>query len=668
MGSMSDAESPELIPEAETMSAAPDAMLVGGEATKRPEPYRVLARKYRPASFDDLIGQEAMVRTLENAFQTGRIAQAFMLTGVRGVGKTTTARILARALNYETDGVNEPSIRFQDGEGAHDRAIMEGRHPDVIEMDAASHTGVDNMRDVLASLQYAPISARYKVYIIDEVHMLSSGAFNAMLKTLEEPPAHVKFIFATTEIRKVPVTILSRCQRFDLRRVEASVLMEHLAGIAEKEGMAVEQEALAAIARASEGSVRDALSLLDQAIVLSSVEDGAVDAATVRDMLGLADRGRVIDLFDALMRADMKGALEEFAGQYGAGAQPAAILTELASHVHLVTRLKFVPDSSNDGSLSEAERMRGGEAAEKLSTGVLSRAWQILLRGIDEVSNATDEAATAEMVLIRLAHAASLPGPEEALRALQGGAAVSANGSAAAPSGSDGSRAGASASSTGARVLSFAGRGGALRAPDDDALDMPDVARAHVEAPAPPHLKLVPTPDEAEIDDPLRDPDRVMAALAGLASERRDLPLQRVLRRAAKFVALGQEGDARVLTLHVDGIADRAFALDTARKLGDWTGVQWLVRLADEAPAGAMTLVEAEETARADRLRAAAADPDVAAILAAFPGSRITRVGPPDEEADELDRVEPSSDPEPFDLDEAPREVPYDPDADDPDV
>ncbi|MFC6489829.1 DNA polymerase III subunit gamma/tau, partial [Nitratireductor sp. GCM10026969] len=404
--------------------------------------YRVLARKYRPRDFTALIGQEPMVRTLTNAFSSGRIAQAWMLTGVRGVGKTTTARILARALNYETDTVDQPTIELGTP-GEHCEAIMEGRHVDVVEMDAASHTGIDDIRDIIEQVRYAPVSARYKVYIIDEVHMLSNQAFNGLLKTLEEPPPHVKFIFATTEIRKVPITVLSRCQRFDLRRVDAGVLTEHLRAIADKESVGVEDEALAMIARAAEGSVRDSLSILDQAIAHSS---GNVTAATVRDMLGLADRARVIDLFEHLMKGDVAATLAEFRAQYDTGADPATVLTDLAEFNHLVTRLRFVPDAANDASLSEAERTRGLEFSKALSVRVLSRAWQMLLKGIQEVQSSARPVAAGEMVLIRMAHAANLPTPDEALKALEnmpagtaGGA--SANGPGAAPSGNGGARA-----------------------------------------------------------------------------------------------------------------------------------------------------------------------------------------------------------------------------------
>ncbi|MDQ2703670.1 MAG: DNA polymerase III subunit gamma/tau, partial [Pseudomonadota bacterium] len=345
--------------------------------------YRVLARKYRPADFSALIGQEPMVRTLTNAFSTGRVAQAWMLTGVRGVGKTTTARILARALNYKTDTVDQPSVDLATP-GEHCKAIMEGRHVDVIEMDAASHTGIDDIREIIEQVRYAPVSARYKVYIIDEVHMLSTQAFNGLLKTLEEPPPHVKFIFATTEIRKVPITVLSRCQRFDLRRVDAGMLTGHLNRIAGLEEISVEDEAVAMIARAAEGSVRDALSIFDQAIAHGA---GTVTAEQVRSMLGLADRARIVDLFEHLMKGDAAAALIEFRAQYDVGADPAAVLTDLAEFNHLVTRLRFVPSAASDVSLSEDERRRGGEFAKQLSVRVLSRAWQMLIKGIPEVQS-----------------------------------------------------------------------------------------------------------------------------------------------------------------------------------------------------------------------------------------------------------------------------------------
>src|SRR5947208_11455475 len=397
----------------------------GPEAGK---PYRVLARKYRPSSFDDLIGQEAMVRTVSNAFETGRIPQAWILTGVRGVGKTTTARILARALNYEmADGsVKGPAIQMPTL-GVHCQAIMESRHMDVLEMDAASHTGVDDVRQINDSVRYAPASARYKVYIIDEVHMLSTAAFNAFLKTLEEPPEHAKLVFATTEIRDVPVTVLSRCQRFDLRRVEADVLMGHLSNIAKKEGVEVEPEALGIIARAAEGSVRDSLSLFDQAIAHAA---GLVRADAVRQMLGLADRTRVIDLFEHLARGDIASAFGEFRAQYDVGADPVVVLSDLAEFVNFVTRVKIVPATADNVAFGETERVRAREFAAKLSMRVLSRMWQTLLKGIAEVQTATRPAAAAEMVLVRIAYVADLPTPDEAIKMLEqhgGSSAVAAS-------------------------------------------------------------------------------------------------------------------------------------------------------------------------------------------------------------------------------------------------
>src|SRR3989475_4421642 len=387
-----------------------------GAASPSEGSYRVLARKYRPATFADLIGQDAMVRTISNAFESGRIPQAWILTGVRGVGKTTTARILARALNYElADGsVTAPTIDMP-ALGVHCQAIMESRHVDVIEMDAASHNSVEDVRQINDAVRYAPATARTKVYILDEVHMLSPSAFNALLKTLEEPP-HVKFVFATTEIRKVPVTVLSRCQRFDLRRIDADVLMNHLANIAAKENVEIEPEALGIIARAAEGSVRDSLSLLDQAIAHAA---GPVRADTVRQMLGLADRTRVIEVFDSLVRGDIAGAFKEFREQYDTGADPIVVLSDLAEFVNFVTRVKIVPATADNVAFGETERRRGRDFAAKLSMRVLSRMWQMLLKGITEVQTATRPAAAAEMVLVRIAYVADLPTPDEAIKMLE---------------------------------------------------------------------------------------------------------------------------------------------------------------------------------------------------------------------------------------------------------
>ena len=376
--------------------------------------YRVLARRYRPATFTDLIGQEPMVRTLENAFSSGRIAQAYMLTGVRGVGKTTTARILARALNYSSDKIDTPNLDLS-ATGDHCDAILSGSHVDVIEMDAASHTGIGDIREIIASIQYRPSSARYKVYIIDEVHMLSTAAFNGLLKTLEEPPSHVKFIFATTEIRKVPITILSRCQRFDLRRIESVELIGLLKKVLESESVEGEDDALSMIARAAEGSARDALSLLDQAI---SFTQGKVVAEQVRLMLGLSDRSRIIDLFDNLMSGDIESSLSELKEQYDKGASPATILSDLATFVHFVTRLLYIDSAIDDPAMSEDEKRRAKEFSDKLSVRVLGRVWQMLLKGIEEVGRSPNPLASADMVLVRIAHAADLPTPDEILKKL----------------------------------------------------------------------------------------------------------------------------------------------------------------------------------------------------------------------------------------------------------
>src|SRR4030088_71640 len=392
---MTDAGAPAMPPNDPDSAHQAGFDLGGNQAPPAGTPYRVLARKYRPASFDDLIGQEAVVRTVSNAFETGRIPQAWILTGVRGVGKTTTARILARALNYELpDGsITGPSIQMPTL-GLNCQAIMESRHVDVLEMDAASHNSVDDIRQINDAVRYAPVSARYKVYILDEVHMLSGAAFNALLKTLEEPPPHAKFVFATTEIRKVPVTVLSRCQRFDLRRVEAGTLVAHLEGITAKEGLTAETEALPLVARAAEGSVRDALSLLDQAIAHAA---GLVPAEDVRQMLGLADRARTIDLFEAVMRGDLAPALAELRDQYDTGADPAVVLSDLAEFTHFVTRVKIVPAVADDPALIEVERTRGRGLAAALSMRVLARAWQMLFKGLPEVQSAAKPIAAPRM-------------------------------------------------------------------------------------------------------------------------------------------------------------------------------------------------------------------------------------------------------------------------------
>lgn len=385
--------------------------------------YRVLARKYRPVDFDGLIGQEVLVRTLSNAIATGRLAQSYVLTGVRGVGKTTTARILARAFNcIGPDGQGGPTVR-PCGECEHCRAIAEDRHVDVIEMDAASNNSVDNIREIVEASRYRPSSARYKIYILDEVHMLSNAAFNALLKTLEEPPPHLKFIFATTEIRKVPVTVLSRCQRFDLRRVEAAELAAHFAGIARQEGVEVEPAALELVARAADGSVRDGLSILDQAIALA---DGPVSETQVRDMLGLADRGVIFDLAEALIGGDAAAAIAVAERMHAVGADPSVVLNDLLELVHWLTRLKIDPAAGGDALMPEAERARGAGMAGPLSLPVLARLWQALLKGVGELNQAPSPNLALEMLLVRVAYMANLPSPADLVRQWQEAGAAAA--------------------------------------------------------------------------------------------------------------------------------------------------------------------------------------------------------------------------------------------------
>jgi len=378
--------------------------------------YQVLARKYRPQTFADLVGQSAMVRTLKNAFAADRIAQAFIMTGIRGTGKTTTARIIAKGMNcIGPDGTGGPTTE-PCGQCEHCTAIMEGRHVDVMEMDAASRTGVNDIREIIESVHYRAASARYKIYIIDEVHMLSTSAFNALLKTLEEPPAHVKFIFATTEIRKVPVTVLSRCQRFDLRRIEPEDQIALLRKISTAEGADITDDALALITRAAEGSARDATSLLDQAI---SHGAGETTAEQVRAMLGLADRGRVLDLFDLIMKGDAAGALTELSAQYADGADPMAVLRDLAEVTHWISVVQITPEAADDPTVSPDERARGQELAKSLSMRILTRMWQMLLKALDEVGHAPNTMMAAEMAVIRLTHVSDLPTPEELLRTLK---------------------------------------------------------------------------------------------------------------------------------------------------------------------------------------------------------------------------------------------------------
>ncbi len=563
--------------------------------------YRVLARKYRPTTFDDLIGQEAMVRTVSNAFETGRIPQAWILTGVRGVGKTTTARILARALNYELpDGsVKGPTITMPTP-GVHCQAIMESRHIDVLEMDAASHTGIDDVRQITDGVRYAPSSARYKVYIIDEVHMLSEKAFNAFLKTLEEPPEHAKFVFATTEIRKVPVTVLSRCQRFDLRRVDADVLMTHLANIAKRESVEAEPEALGLIARAAEGSVRDSLSLLDQAIAHAA---GAVRADDVRQMLGLADRTRVIDLFESLARGHIASAFKEFRDQYDTGADPVVVLSDLAEFVNFVTRIKVVPATADNLALGETERVRGREFATKLSMRVLSRMWQMLLKGIAEVQNATRPQAAAEMVLVRIAYVADLPTPDEAIKMIEqnGGAAPSSGGGSPGSNGMGRAPVTASAiDHAPPRMMASSGgrSGGETIARQPMAAPLQQASAA-----AQPVLRLA-----------------SFTEIVALASEKRDVQLKAALESDLRLVRM-EDGKLEVALEHH---AARSLLGELQKKLKEWTGRHWTVAASNEA--GQPTLREQARDRRNKLELSVQEDPRVKAVMAKWPGTRIESV------------------------------------------
>jgi DNA polymerase-3 subunit gamma/tau len=625
-------------------SGEAEPALAGLEPPRRDDAagYRVLARKYRPRDFDDLIGQEAMVRTLSNAFRTGRIPQAWMLTGVRGVGKTTTARILARGLNYDRPGhADGPTIDLAEP-GEHCEAIIEGRHIDVMEIDAASNNSVENVRQINDAVRYSPVTARYKVYIIDEVHMLSGGAFNAFLKTLEEPPPHAKFIFATTDIHKVPVTILSRCQRFDLRRVGIDQLVAHLTRICGLEGVNADPEALQAIARAAEGSVRDSLSLLDQAI---SHGAGTITPDTVRDMLGLADRARVIDLFEAVMRGDVPESFTLLSEQYTAGADPAAVLRDLAGFAHLVTRLKLVPDAAQDPALTEAERKRGAQMAQDLSIRVLSRAWQMLLKGIAEVDSASRPIAAAEMVLVRLAYVADLPTPDEALRMLRDGAGagtpsgVSAAASSAIVSGSGpGST---SPSSTGESAGGHsAPRGLEARESEPRPAEHPQpsgshaprgdggsAARAtlHAVATSPDAARHVQTrpgmqaPEAAPASGPVVHLAR-FEDLVALAEENRDILMKSALERDVRLVRFE---DGQIEFALADG-ARRDLASELMRKLAEWTGRRWMVALSSQP--GEPTLREQLEAREREKRQGAADHPLVRAVLDGFPGARIVDV------------------------------------------
>jgi DNA polymerase-3 subunit gamma/tau len=542
------------------------------------QPYRVLARKYRPTDFTGLIGQEALVRTLSNAFATGRIAHAFMLTGVRGVGKTTTARIIARALNcIGPDGKRtEPTIH-PCGQCEPCVSISESRNVDVQEMDAASRTGIDDVREIIEGVRYAPVAARYKVYIIDEVHMLSKQAFNGLLKTLEEPPPHVKFVFATTEIRKVPVTVLSRCQRFDLRRIDSAELATYLATLAEKEKVKIEEGALALIARAAEGSARDSLSLLDQAIAHGEGE--MITAETVRQMLGLADRGRVLDIFEKLMAGKVAEALADVQALYDAGADPLAVMQDLLETTHFLTRVKVAPTAQGffDGGSGEAKR--AAELAAKLSVPSLTRAWQILLKGLFEVRDATRPISACEMALIRLSYAAELPPTDKLVKDLLDGR-----------DGKGDDRQGVTPSSAPA---SSRAPGGAMSAA--------------------PRLSPSPVPEGAPTAS-LRTLEDVVA----LCEPRSELRVN--LEHNVHLVRL----EPGLIEIRPTPRAPRTLASDLQLKLRAATGTPWMVSIASQG--GAPTLAEQKQAAKTARFEAVAQEPLVRAVLDRFPGAEIVAV------------------------------------------
>ncbi|WP_122072680.1 DNA polymerase III subunit gamma/tau [Pseudophaeobacter sp. EL27] len=593
--------------------------------------YQVLARKYRPETFADLVGQDAMVRTLKNAFETNRIAQAFIMTGIRGTGKTTTARIIAKGMNcIGPDGNGQPTTE-PCGVCEHCTAIMEGRHVDVMEMDAASRTGVGDIREIIDSVQYRAASARYKIYIIDEVHMLSTSAFNALLKTLEEPPAHVKFIFATTEIRKVPVTVLSRCQRYDLRRIEPEVMIALMRKIASAEGAEINEDALALITRAAEGSVRDATSLLDQAI---SHGAGETTADQVRAMLGLADRGRVLDLMDMILRGDAAGALTELGAQYAEGADPLAVLRDLAEITHWVSVVKITPDAAEDPTVSPDERARGQQMAEALAMRVLTRMWQMLLKALEEVAAAPNAMMAAEMAVIRLTHVADLPSPEELIRKLQDTPPPPPNG------GPGGGMVTSGYGTTSASLQNMASPAAGGGAPDG----------APMASGGAPHG--APVAQGGNGTATALAPETVQALarypsfehVVDLIRLRRDGLLLEYVKTYLRLVSY-QPGR---ITIQPTADAPKDLAARLGQQLQNWTQARWIISLENEG--GGDTITELENAAE-NALRAKASEhPLVQAVMESFPKAKITRIRTAQElaaevEAEALPEVEDEWDP-----------------------
>jgi DNA polymerase-3 subunit gamma/tau len=557
--------------------------------------YRVLARKYRPMRFAELIGQEAMVRTLTNAIATGRIAHAFILTGVRGVGKTTTARILARALNcVGPDGQGGPTIS-PCGECEPCRAIAEDRHVDVMEMDAASRTGVDDIRELTDGVRYKPVAARYKIYVIDEVHMLSKNAFNALLKTLEEPPPDVIFIFATTEVHKVPVTVLSRCQRFSLRRVPLELLTAHYGEIAKTEGVAAESAAIALIARAADGSVRDGLSLLDQAIALGGE---TISESAVREMLGIADRGLVFDLFEAVLKGDAADALQRMKTLYEGGADPLMVLQDLLELTHFLTRAKLVPEAGAEDPMLAGARPRALALAQKLGFAVLARAWQMLLKGIEEVQTAPSPLQAAEMVLVRLAYVADLPAPGELVKQLaERGEGIQGGAPSARP----------------ASVPTPSGGGARLAVSRDGGSAAPRLAPDEASAPAPASA-------QPQSFHPASAQPKSFHEVVELFEKHHEAMLRAHL---VAHVHLVHFEPGRIEFRPGVG-APRDLPNRLGQLLSQWTGARWIVSISGEE--GAPTLAEQAEAREASLRNEAAQHPLVRKVLETFPGARIEAV------------------------------------------
>ncbi|MET0436627.1 MAG: DNA polymerase III subunit gamma/tau [Devosia sp.] len=579
-------------------------------------PYLVLARKYRPRDFSTLVGQDAMVQTLGNAFAQNRIHHAFIMTGVRGVGKTTTARILARAFNYEDENGRRPTLDLEK-EGMHCRAIIEGRHVDVIEMDAASNTGIGDIREIIDSVKYGPASAPYKVYVIDEVHMLSTAAFNGLLKTLEEPPPYVKFIFATTEIRKVPVTILSRCQRFDLRRIPADIMTAYLEKILGLENIGFEADALAMIVRAGEGSARDSLSLLDQAIAHGG---GSVTAATVKTMLGLGDRARIIDLFEDVMGGRVAEALTALRELYDLGADPQTLLADLAEFTHLVTRIKVVPAAADDASLTPDEKSRGRDLAQRLPMRALTRAWQILFKGNEETGRAGNALQAAEMTLIRLAYAADLPSPDEVISKLSGQVLANAPLPSPTPRSLPPSGGGGGGSASALRV----------EAPMPVASAQPHAVATHAVATAQPQAVAEPMTTAAPqaVAQPALATVASYKDLIALATAKREVLVKLALESQMRPISFEQ---GRIEVALADN-ADPGMIATLSARLQAWTGQRWLVMVSTKPPEG-KTIRQEREQRKEEATAAAHEDPLVKAILETFPGAKLVNVSVRDEEA-----------------------------------